>query len=172
MSLIALDEAKTYLRVDSGMEDDLIGSLLLTAEKLTEDVARLSASEWEKLCDETTEEMTIRDRDLLVGEILQLRSLIRQAVLYSLGYMDQRKEEKVERVICPGTINTQKDVAGLVEAFKQINYPLLIIGQFVSMTLYDELLKSKSDNTTIENRRLDYNEYCQLIAESAYCITP
>ena len=26
MSLIALDEAKTYLRVDSGMEDDLIGT--------------------------------------------------------------------------------------------------------------------------------------------------
>ena len=77
MSLIALDEAKTYLRVDSGMEDDLIGSLLLTAEKLTEDVARLSASEWDQLCDESTEEMTIRDTDLLVGEILQLRSLVR-----------------------------------------------------------------------------------------------
>ena len=93
MSLIALDEAKTYLRVDSGMEDDLIGSLLLTAEKLTEDVARLSASEWEQLCDESTEEMTIRDTDLLVGEILQLRSLVRTAVLYSLGYLYEHREE-------------------------------------------------------------------------------
>ena len=93
MSLIALDEAKTYLRVDGGMDDELIGSLLLTAEKLTEDVARLTATEWEKLCDETTEEMTIRDTELLVGEILQLRSLIRTAVLYSLGYLYEHREE-------------------------------------------------------------------------------
>ena len=93
MSLIALEEAKTYLRVDSEMDDELIGSLLLTAEKLTEDVARLTVSEWEKLFDETTEEMTIRDTDLLLGEILQLRSLIRTAVLYALGYLYEHREE-------------------------------------------------------------------------------
>ena len=58
MSLIALDEAKTYLRVDGGMDDELIGSLLLTAEKLTEDVARLTATEWEKLCDEKKKSST------------------------------------------------------------------------------------------------------------------
>ena len=93
MSLIALDEAKTYLRVDSGMEDDLIAGLLLTAEKLTCDVARMSASEWSALCDEATEEMTVRDKDLLVDEILQLRSLIRTAILYSLGYLYEHREE-------------------------------------------------------------------------------
>lgn len=93
MSLIALEEAKTYLRVDSGMDDELIGSLLLTAEKLTEDVARLTATEWDQLCDETTEEMTIRDKDLLLGEVLQLRSLIRTAVLYALGYLYEHREE-------------------------------------------------------------------------------
>ena len=75
MSLIALDEAKTYLRVDGGMDDELIGSLLLTAEKLTEDVARLTATEWEKLCDETTEEMTIRDTELLVERSCSFEAL-------------------------------------------------------------------------------------------------
>lgn len=92
--------------------------------------------------------------------------------IYTPFYEKQRVKEKIERVICPGTINTQKDVKGLVEVFNQINYPLLIVGQFADGTLYDELLKSKSDNITIENRRLEYDEYYRLIAESTYCITP
>ena len=97
MNLINMEEAKVYLRVDSGMEDALINSLLLTAEKLTCDVARMSAAEWNTLCDERTEEMTIRDKDLLVEEILQLRSLLRTAVLYSLGYLYEHREEADHR---------------------------------------------------------------------------
>ena len=45
MSLITTDEAKTYLRVDSSMEDGLIESLLMTAEKVSADVGRMSAAE-------------------------------------------------------------------------------------------------------------------------------
>jgi hypothetical protein len=93
MSLITTDEAKTYLRVDSSMEDGLIDSLLLTAEKLCADVGRMSAGEWSLLCDEDTEEMSIRGTDILVGEILQLRSLMRTAVLYALGYLYEHREE-------------------------------------------------------------------------------
>jgi len=93
MSLITTDEAKTYLRVDSSMEDGLIDSFLLTAEKLCADVGRMSAGEWDLLSDETTEEMSIRGTDILVGEILQLRSLMRTAVLYALGYLYEHREE-------------------------------------------------------------------------------
>ena len=93
MSLITTDEAKAYLRVDSSMEDGLIDSFLLTAEKLCADVGRMSAGEWDLLSDETTEEMSIRGTDILVGEILQLRSLMRTAVLYALGYLYEHREE-------------------------------------------------------------------------------
>lgn len=93
MSMITMEEAKLYLRVDSSMDERLIESLLNTAEKLTADVARMNADEWKKVCDETTEEMTIRDSDLLVGEILQLRSLLKTAVLFSLGYLYEHREE-------------------------------------------------------------------------------
>ena len=93
MSLITTDEAKTYLRVDSSMEDGLIDSLLMTAEKVSADVGRMSAAEWEKLCDKSTEEMTVHGEDILVGEILQLRSLMRTAVLFSLGYLYEHREE-------------------------------------------------------------------------------
>lgn len=92
--------------------------------------------------------------------------------IYTSLYEEHHVREKIERVICPGTINTQKDVEGLVEVFKQINYPLLIVGQFADKTLYDKLLESKGDNITIDNHRLEYDEYYRLIAESTYCITP
>lgn len=93
MSMITMEEAKLYLRVYSSMDEQLINSLLNAAEKVTADVARMSAEEWEKLSDETTEEMTIRDNDLLVGEILQVRNLLKTAVLYALGYLYEHREE-------------------------------------------------------------------------------
>jgi len=93
MSLITTDEAKAYLRVDSSMEDGLIESLLMTAEKVSADVGRMTAAEWDLLCDESTEEMTVHGEDILVGEILQLRSLMRTAVLFSLGYLYEHREE-------------------------------------------------------------------------------
>lgn len=93
MSLITLDEAKSYLRVDSAMEDDLIVSLLASAEKLSADVGRMTAAEWELLCDESTEEMTVHGNEILVGEILQLRSLMKTAVLFSLGYLFEHRED-------------------------------------------------------------------------------
>lgn len=92
--------------------------------------------------------------------------------IYTPFYEEHKNENKIGRVICPGTINTQKDVEGLVEVFNKINYPLLIIGQFADNALYHKLLKNKRNNITIENRRLDYDEYYRLIAESSFCITP
>ena len=43
MALIPLFEAKTYLRVDSGDEDALIGILLSSAEQMCKDVGGLPA---------------------------------------------------------------------------------------------------------------------------------
>lgn len=42
MALVTLEEAKTYLRVDSSDEDALVGILLSSAGNLCADVARLS----------------------------------------------------------------------------------------------------------------------------------
>ena len=71
MSLITTDEAKTYLRVDSSMEDGLIDSLLMTAEKISADVGRMNAVEWEQLCDESTEKMTVHGEDTPGREVRQ-----------------------------------------------------------------------------------------------------
>ena len=91
MSLITTEEARTYLRVDSGMDDGLIDSLLFSAEKLSCDVARMTAAEWDAMC--TDETVTIRGMDLTSAETAQLKALLKSAVYYSLGYLYEHREE-------------------------------------------------------------------------------
>ena len=91
--MITLEEAKAYLRVDSSMEDSLIESLLQSAEKLTADVGRITAEEWNTLWDDETETMTIRDEDISNESLVQLRSLLHTAMLFTLGYLYEHREE-------------------------------------------------------------------------------
>ena len=89
MALITLEEAKGYLRVDSSDEDALAGVLLSSAEQLCVDVARLSQEQWAAVnADEDTE------TDLYTeSELEQVRSVMRVAVLYALGYLYEHREE-------------------------------------------------------------------------------
>jgi len=91
MSLVTTEEAKTYLRVDSGMDDGLIGSLLLSAEKLSCDVARMTAAEWDAVCADET--VTVRGTELDASETAQLKALLKSAVFYALGYLYEHREE-------------------------------------------------------------------------------
>lgn len=92
--------------------------------------------------------------------------------VYTAFYDSIRTEYKKDQVICPGTINVQKDVEGLVDVFSRIDYPLLIAGEFVNNELFNKLDEIKTKNVSIQNRRLEYDEYYTLIAQSKYCITP
>ena len=67
---MTLEEAKNYLRVDSEDEDALIESLIVSAEKLCRDVARLKD-------DEKAEDA----------------ELFKTAVYYALGYLYEHREE-------------------------------------------------------------------------------
>ena len=91
--MMTLEEAKAYLRVDSSMEDSLIESLLQSAEKLTADVGRITAEEWDTLWNDETETMTIRDEDISSASLVQLRSLLRTAMLFTMGYLYEHREE-------------------------------------------------------------------------------
>ena len=91
MSLISLEEAKSYLRVDSRMDDALIISLLSAAEKMTTDIARMTAAEWNAVC--TDESVIVRSVVLDEDETKQLKSLLSTAVLYSLGYLYEHREK-------------------------------------------------------------------------------
>ena len=75
------------------MEDSLIESLLQSAEKLTADVGRITAEEWDTLWNDETETMTIRDEDISSASLVQLRSLLRTAMLFTMGYLYEHREE-------------------------------------------------------------------------------
>ena len=90
MVLVTLAEAKEYLRVDSDDESTLIQSLLLTSEKLAVEVSRLSATEWSLIDSEAT---TDPDGKLTDAEIIEYRAVMKTAVLFSLGYLYEHREE-------------------------------------------------------------------------------
>lgn len=97
MALIPFFEAKTYLRVDSSDEDALIGILLSASEQMCVDVARLSQAQWKAIdalaCDDDGHVLPT-DTDLYTEEELaQLRSILRVAVLYALGYLYEHRDE-------------------------------------------------------------------------------
>lgn len=74
MEIISLDEAKTYLRVDYSDEDDLITNFILSAQKLVQDMTRLSDDDW-----------SAADEDTLAR--------VRIAVLYAVAYFYEHREE-------------------------------------------------------------------------------
>jgi len=95
--IVTLDTVKAYLRVDSADEDALIGILLKSAEQMAMDVARLSQDDWETIQKVTTDDdgnvLTIHTRKMKTGDIIQMRELLRIAILYAVGYLYEHREE-------------------------------------------------------------------------------
>lgn len=95
--VVSLDTAKAYLRVDSSDEDALIGILLKSAEQLVMDVARLSASDWttiqKVMTDDDGNVISIHTSLMKPSEIIQMRELLRIAILYTVGYLYEHREE-------------------------------------------------------------------------------
>lgn len=87
-------------------------------------------------------------------------------------YDKYRKAKKVERVLCVGAMRKSKDLKGVVSHFSETDIPVLIVGGFSDKDEYTSLLGMKGDNIDIQDRRLNDDEYYQLIAESKYVIMP
>ena len=72
MALVTLEEAKTYLRVDSSDEDAVVGFLLTSAG---------GADDTEDTASYTEEELS------------RIREVMKVAVLYALAYLYEHREE-------------------------------------------------------------------------------
>ena len=88
MTLISLEDAKMYLRVDSADEDAVIGSLLSASANLCVDVARLSPEQWVDI--DSDEASSDRYAE---SELTTLRETMKVAILYALGYLFEHRED-------------------------------------------------------------------------------
>ena len=82
MALVTLNDAKEYLRVDTGDEDATIGVLLSSAGRLCADVARLTDEKWEAVNSDTED-----------ASLIPIRETMQVAILYALGYLFEHREE-------------------------------------------------------------------------------
>lgn len=89
MSLVTVDEAKTYLRVDSSDEDALVGVLLSSACKLCADVARLDDEQWEVVDGDDDDSQELYTEE----DLSSIREVMKVAILYTAGYLFEHREE-------------------------------------------------------------------------------
>ena len=89
MALVTRDEAKQYLRVDSNDEDQLIDSFLATAEQLCADVARITNDQWKAVNSDENVDNQVYNPE----EVKQVRELLKIAILYTVGYLYEHREE-------------------------------------------------------------------------------
>ena len=94
MELISLEDAKTYLRVDSSDEDALIGMLLSTAQRLCADVGRLDEKQWAVVSSENGIDDAVDTVKMYTdAELSRIREVMKAAILYALGYLYEHREE-------------------------------------------------------------------------------
>lgn len=73
--MVTLEEAKNFLRVDGDDDECLIGSLIMTAKELTEEVLRKSIDELEPLPETIRQAMLI-----IVGTLYESRQISKDKV--------------------------------------------------------------------------------------------
>ena len=95
--VVSVDAAKMYLRVDTADEDALIGILLAAAEQMVMDVSRIGHAEWQEIkkvvLNSDGDVISVRTTAYTREEIIQLRELLKIAILYALGYLYEHREE-------------------------------------------------------------------------------
>ena len=95
--IVTLETAKMYLRVDTSDEDALIGILLASAEQMVMDVVRIGHAEWNEIqrvtADDDGNVLTVNTCAYSQGEIIQMRELLKIAILYAVGYLYEHREE-------------------------------------------------------------------------------
>lgn len=96
--MVTLEEAKAALRVDSDYEDNYISSLIATAGAVCMNTARLSASEWEAIWaydadGEDQQAVTIRGLEVDGDEVVQIRNLLHNGVLFVVTHLFENRED-------------------------------------------------------------------------------
>lgn len=81
-------------------------------------------------------------------------------------------KEKADKVVCVGTMNRDKDLEGLVQAFNVNGYPLEIVGRFLEREHFEYLKSIAKENIQIRNEILTKEDYNRKLGEARYSIIP
>lgn len=120
----------------------------------------------------------IRNIDILVVTNKTLRlsdsQIFMPDYIYTEKYDAYRvpDSEKLNQVVCVGSMRPSKDLRGVVRAFAATNMPVKIVGSFCDKNEFMWLCEHATDNITVEDRKLDDDEYYGLIGGSCYVILP
>ena len=90
MAFITLEEVKAYLRVDADYDDDLIATLIQSAENLCRDVARLTDLQWAEVCGEGEAN---DGASYGADELERIQQTMKVAVLYTVAYLYEHREK-------------------------------------------------------------------------------
>lgn len=81
-------------------------------------------------------------------------------------------KEKADKVVCVGTMNRDKDLEGLVQAFNVNGYPLEIAGRFLEREHFEYLKSIAKENIQIQNVILSKDEYNSKLGVAKYSVIP
>ena len=83
-----------------------------------------------------------------------------------------RTEKKEDIAVCLGTMNPDKKLEEMVEAFNKNGYPLKIAGRFYDKERYERLKSAAAGNIEIRDEYPDRDEYLTLLGSARYVVLP
>lgn len=120
----------------------------------------------------------VKNLDALIVTNKALKLKDNQAFMPDYVYSDKYDayrvddSEKMNQVVCVGSMRSSKDLRGVIRAFSRSEMPVKIIGSFFDKKELAWLQEHATSNFTIDDRKLDDDEYYGLIAHSRYVILP
>ncbi len=74
--------------------------------------------------------------------------------------------------VCLGTMNPEKQLEEMTEAFSRIGYPLIVAGRFYDKERLARLRNVAADNVTFIDSYLSVDEYYMLLTNAEYAVLP
>ncbi len=74
--------------------------------------------------------------------------------------------------VCLGTMNPEKQLEEMTEAFSRIGYPLIVAGRFYDKERLARLRDAAADNVTFIDSYLSVDEYYMLLTNAEYAVLP
>ena len=83
-----------------------------------------------------------------------------------------RTENKEDIAVCLGTMNPDKKLEEMVEAFNKNGYPLKVVGRFYDKERFEKLKAAAAVNVEIRDEYPDRDDYLKMLGSARYVVLP